>query len=209
MRQWTRKLLLVVILVSVGGVAYKVGESIWLSWLDQATQNPTKILNYLPEAAVQIKDFHRTNFEGDRKVWEILGDEARYFKKNAEATIENPRFTFYAQDGKTMRASAQQGRLFFLDQEIDKIELEGDIEIRYQDFILHTERMSFVKRDDQVVVPGWVQVLGDGLELEGVGMEVDLGTEKLRLLKQVRTKLRADRLEKRRTSTGDRNASVS
>ena len=47
-------------------------------------------------------------------------------------------------------------------------------------------------------MPGKVSVKGDGLELEGVGMEIVLDEEKMRLLKKVRTKLEPRRMESKR-----------
>ncbi|MFQ5541595.1 MAG: LPS export ABC transporter periplasmic protein LptC, partial [Candidatus Binatia bacterium] len=48
------------------------------------------------------------------------------------------------------------------------------------------------------VSPRKVTVRGQGLELEGVGMELSLQDEKIKILDRVRTKIRPDQLENKR-----------
>jgi hypothetical protein len=42
--------LLLVIFLSLGGVAYKVGESLWIMKAEEIRKNPLKALEYLPSA---------------------------------------------------------------------------------------------------------------------------------------------------------------
>src|SRR4051794_26118603 len=91
-----RTLLLVAISALLGIVAYKVGESvIGKKGSGIGKQAAKTALNYLPEAALTIKDFHRAQVDGDKKVWEVFGDEARYVKADKMLVVQKARIYFY------------------------------------------------------------------------------------------------------------------
>lgn len=193
-RKRVRALLLVLILASLGGVGYKVAKIVWVK-VDELQKEPFKVLNQLPEAALQVKGFHHTKIEEGRKVWELLGEEARYLKNQKQAFIKRPRLIFYNQNGETIEAVGNEGHLFFADKELETLQLHGAIQVNYQGLVLNTEEATYVKSKNQVVAPGKVILRGDGLELEAVGMEIALQDEKLRLLGEVKTRLQPDKLK--------------
>jgi len=203
MRKPIRLILIIAISASLGGIGYKVAEQIWIMKSREFKKNPLKVLDYLPEAALQIRDFHRTNVDKGRKVWEIFGEEARYLKADKQAVIKKPRILFYSKDGKTLEATGNEGYLFFAGQEtgeqgaIDKMQMRGDVQVNYQGFVFNTDELLYFKSKDRVISPGRVTLKGEGMELEGVGMEIALQDEKLRLTQNVKTKLQPDKMAKR------------
>ncbi len=193
---------MVVIFGFVGGVAYKVTEQIWLMKSREFRKNPAKLLDYVPEAALQIKDFHRSQVENGRTVWEVFGEEARYLKADKEVVVKKPRFIFYQKkDGDTVEVSGNEGRLWLDNEqgEIEKMQLQGKVQVSYQRFVLNSEEVVYLKSKNEITLPGKVVVKGDGMELEGVGMQIALDDEKLRLLAQVKTKIEPERLQSRRS----------
>ena len=194
-------ILLVAIFASLGGVAYKVAEHFWLIKSREIKKDPRKLLDYVPEAALQIKDFRRAKIEGGRKVWELSGEEARYLKTEKEVVIKKPRMIFYQKDNTSIEARGDDGHMWLTGQEgeLEKAQFQGGVQVNYRGFVLNTEEMLYLKSKNQVVLPGKVSVKGDGMELEGVGMEISLDDEKMRLLQKVRTKLVPERLESKRT----------
>lgn len=193
-------ILLIAIFASLGGVAYKVAEHFWLMKAREIKKNPSKLLDYVPEAALQIKDFRRTKIEKGQKVWELFGEEARYLKTEKEVVIKKPRMIFYQKDSNTIEAIGNDGHLWLTEQkgEMEKAQFQGGVQVNYRGFVLNTEKILYLKSKNQMVLPGKVNVKGDGMELEGVGMEINLDDEKMRLLQKVRTKLVPERLESKR-----------
>lgn len=202
-------ILLIGIFASLGGVAYKVAENIWLMKSREIRKNPAKALDYLPEAALQIKDFRRAKIEGGEKVWELFGEEARYLKAEKQLLIKKPRMILYQKDGSTVESAGNVGQLWLAGEEgeMERIHLSGEVRIQYRGFILKTGEILYLKGKNQVVMPGKVAVKGDGLELEGVGMEIALDDEKMRLLQKVRTRIEPQKLEKQRAPTDGRKKS--
>lgn len=197
MRKRRRLILLVVIFLSLAGVGYKVAESIWAMKVSEIRRNPLKALDYLPDSALQIKDFRRAKVEDGRKIWELVGDEARYFKDQREAVIKNPKFFYYDSNGETAETTGATAHLFFNERELEKMQLEGGIQVSYQGYVLRSEQAIYLPAHQRIVFPSRALVAGNGLELEGSRMEVELESKKLRMLQNVKSRMEPDKLAKR------------
>jgi LPS export ABC transporter protein LptC len=180
---------LFLILVSVGFLAYKVAENVWARKLHEFEKNPVRLLDTLPEAALQLKDFRRTKIDRGRKVWEVWGQEARYMKDQREVVVQHPRFAYFQENGAVLEAAAEEGRLFLSEQDVERMELSGSIVLSYRGFHLATEKIVYLRDEQKVLLPQRVVLKGEGLELEGVGVEIALQDEKIRVLNSVKTKI--------------------
>jgi LPS export ABC transporter protein LptC len=205
-RKRRRLILLVVIFLSLGGVGYKVAESIWAMKVNEIRRNPLKALDYLPDSALQIKDFRRAKVEDGRKIWELVGDEARYFKDKREAVIKNPKFFYYDSNGETAETTGATAHLFFNERELEKMQLEGGIQVSYQGYVLISEEAIYLPADQQIVFPSRALVAGNGLHFEGSRMEVELETKKLRMLQNVKSRVEPNKLAKRNRKSDTKSA---
>ncbi|MBI2361683.1 MAG: LPS export ABC transporter periplasmic protein LptC [Deltaproteobacteria bacterium] len=183
-----RSVLLVLIVATLGAVGYKVTQTVWMMDANELRKESLKLLNQLPDVALQVKDFRRTKIEGGRKAWELTGEEVRYLKGQNQAVIKKPRLVFYDKEGKTIEATGDEGRLFFLDEELDQMKFQGGIRVAYQGYVLETEEASYLQARNRVVAAGKVTLKSEGLELEGVGMEIALDEDKVRLLSAVKAR---------------------
>jgi LPS export ABC transporter protein LptC len=204
MRKTRRLILLLAIVLSLGAVAYKVVDSVVASKAREIRKNPLKALDYLPEAALRIKDFHRAKVENGRKIWELFGDEANYSKEQREAVIKQPRFYYYNKEGETAETSGAEARLFLSDTDLEKLQLQGGVRVSYQDFVLNSEEAVYIPAKEVIVFPQKVTMVGDGLELEASSMEVALQDQTVRLERNVKTKLEPDKLAKRKTRSNEK-----
>lgn len=197
MRRRNRLILLLVIFLSLGGVAYKVAESLWIMKAEEIRKNPLKALDYIPESALQIKDFRRAKIENGRKLWELFGDEANYFKEQKEALIKKPRFLYYNKQGEIIETTGVSARLFFNEKELEKMQLEGEVQVTYQGYVLKSEEATYFADTGRIVLPKRATVAGNGLEVEGSRMEVELEVKKVRLLQNVKTKIEPDKVARK------------
>ena len=202
MRKRRRLILLVVVFLSLGGVAYKVGESLWLNRVREVRRNPLKVLDYLPESALHIRDFRRAKIEDGRKVWELFGDEANYFKDQKQAVVTKPRFYYFDKKGNTAETKGEVARLFFSDKELEKMELQGGIEVKYDGYTLKSSEAVNLPAAEQIVLPNRTVVVGEGLEVEGSRMEVQLEEKTVRMVQNVKSKFQPDKLEKPKNKSG-------
>lgn len=201
MRKVRRSFLLLAILVSLGGVTYKVAEIIG-RMQEQITANPLTALDYLPESTLRIKDFHRSKIEDGRKVWELFGEEARYYKEQKEAVIKKPKFFYYDKEGEVAESQGEEARMYLNDKELERMELRGDIEVSFQGYVLKSEEANYLPAKDQIVLPSHTTVVGEGIAVEGSRMEIELEAKKIRLIQAVKTKIEPEKLSKKKTMAG-------
>ncbi len=185
------------IVLSLGGVGYKVAETVIANKMRAIRRNPLELLDYLPESALHIKDFHRAKIEDGRKVWEIFGDEANYYKEQKEAVVKKPRFYFYDKKDETAEITGEVARIYLNEKELDKMEIQGGIQVKFQGYVLKSEEAIYLAAKDQIVLPSRAVLISEGIELEGSSMEVELQDKKVRLLRNVKTKLEPEKLAKK------------
>ena len=201
MRKVRRSILLLAILLSLGGVTYKVAEIVG-RMQEQITANPLTALDYLPESTLRIKDFHRSKIENGRKVWELFGEEASYFKEQKEAIIKKPKFFYYDNKGEVAESQGDEARIYLNDKELERMELRGDIEVSFQGYVLKSEEANYLPAKDQIVLPSHTTVVGEGIALEGSRMEIELEEKKIRLIQSVKTKIEPEKLSKKKNMAG-------
>ncbi len=203
MRRVRRSILLLAIILSLGGVAFKVTEIVRRVHKETKT-NPIKVLDYLPESALSLKDFHRAKIENGRKVWELFGEEANYFKEQREAVVKKPRFHYYDKKGELAETTADQALIYLNERELEKMELRGGIQVTFQGYVLKSAEANYLPAKDQIVLPTHTTVVGDGIEVEGSRMEVDLEPKKIRLVNAVKTKIEPEKLAKKKNGAGSK-----
>jgi LPS export ABC transporter protein LptC len=196
MRKHRRFILLLAIFLSLGGVGYKVAQTIWMQKLREIRNNPLKALDYLPEAALKMKDFHRAKIEDGRKVWEIFGDEANYLKDQKEAIIKKPRFYYYDKSGETVETTGEVAHIFLNENELEKLQLQGEIQVTYKGYVLKSEEAIYFPGKQRITLPTPTTIISNGIELHGSSMEVELEDKKIRLVRDVKTKLEPDKMGK-------------
>jgi len=207
MRKFRRSVLLLVIFLSLGGVGYKVYDIV-RGMQGQIKKNPLKALEYLPESALQMKDFHRAKIENGRKVWELYGDEANYFKDQKEAVIKKPRFYYYDRKGEAIETSADEARIYLSEKELDRMELRGGIQVSFQGYVLKSEEANYLPAKDLIVLPTRTKVVGEGMELEGSRMEIEMEDKKIRLLQNVKSKIEPEKLANKRNNKAHGNQRI-
>jgi len=206
MRRHRRLILLLAIFLSLGGVGYKVAQTLWQQRLREFQKNPLKALDYLPEAALKMKDFHRAKIEDGRKIWEIFGDEASYLKDQKQAIITKPRFYYYDKKGETAETTGEVARIYLNENELEKMELQGAIQVTYQGYILKSEEAVYLPGKQRITLPTKTTIISNGFELHGSSMEVELEEKKMRMLRDVKTKLEPDKMEKNKSKNNGKRA---
>src|ERR1043166_4523540 len=199
MRKARRSILLAAILVSLAAITYKVSD-ILRRVNKEIKASPVKALDYLPESALRLKEFHRAKIEDGRKVWELFGDEASYFKEQKEALIKKPRFYYYDKKGEVAETKGNEALLYLNEKELERMELHGDVQVTFQGYLLKSDEANYLPAKDQIVLPNRTTVTGEGIELEGARMEVEIQDKKVRLMRAVKSKIEPEKLAKKKNS---------
>jgi len=197
MRKARRTILLLAITASLAAVGYKVVDFA-RNVQKEIRRNPLKALDYLPESSLHIKDFHRAKIENGRKIWELFGDEASYFKEQKEAIIKKPRFYYYDKKGEVAETLGEEAHVYINEKELEKMELRGGIQVSFQGYVLKSEQANYLPAKDKIVLPHHTTVVGEGIAVEGATMEVELEDKKIRMVHQVKTKIEPEKLAKKK-----------
>jgi len=184
-RRRVRVLLGLVMVVAVGAVGVQLVRSQWAQHLRSLR---TRQLDFLPQVAQRIQNFRRVKMEGDRKVWEVAAREAQYFEEDRQIVVDEPEVSFFVKDDQgVVSVKGKQGKILLDGREMDRVDLEGSIELRFRDYLVRTDRAFYQRADDSVVSPGAVVVTGNGLSLSGDRMMVEMESQRVRFEGKVRT----------------------
>lgn len=153
-----------------------------------------------------MKGFHRSKIEGGRKIWEIFGDEASYLKDQKQAIITKPRFYYYDKKGERAETTGEVARIYLNENELEKMELQGAIQVNYQGYVLKSEEAVYLPGKQRITLPTKTTIISDGFELQGSSMEVELEGKKMRMLREVKTKLEPDKIEKTKSKNNRERA---
>jgi LPS export ABC transporter protein LptC len=205
-RKTRRKVLLLAVFLSLGAVAYKVVETL-SNAQREIRKNPIKALDYLPESALHVTEFRRAKVENGRKVWEIMGQEADYFKDQREAVIKRPRFLYYDRNGEAAETAGEVARMFMGEKDLEKLRIEGGIQVKYQNYVLKSDEAVYLPAEQRIVLPNRTTVIGGGFEVEGSRMEVELDTKIIRMLHGVKSKIEPAKMEKNKNKPSGAPAS--
>lgn len=186
-RRRMRMVLGLVLIVAVGAVVVQLVRSQWAQHLRSLR---TRELDFLPQVAQRIENFRRVKMEGDRKVWEVAAREAQYFEEDRQIVVDAPEVSFYVKDDQgVVSVKGKQGTIVLDGREMERVDLDGGIELRFRDYLVRTDRAFYQRAGDSVVSPGAVQVTGDGISLTGERMTVEMGSQRVRFEGSVRTVL--------------------
>jgi LPS export ABC transporter protein LptC len=203
MRRARRSILLLAIFLSLAGVTYKVTEII-RRVQREIKSSPVKALDYLPDSALRLKDFHRAKIENGRKVWDLFGEEANYFKEQKETVIKKPRFYYYDKKGNVAETIGDEALVYLNEKELERMDVHGGIQVTFQGYVLKSEEANYLPAKDQIILPSRTTVVGEGIELEGARMEVELENKKIRLVHAVKTRIEPETLAKKKNSASSK-----
>ena len=141
------------------------------------------------ETMVQrMTEFRRVKMQDDKKVWEIVARQARYFADTNAVVIDTPEVSLYFSDGEAVALRCQEGTVH-LDGESDllHIDLRGNLEIQMGAISLKTDQATYDHQKNTISSAGVIHVVGQGFTLEGKGYTVAVDTKQLTLNAEVYT----------------------
>ena len=141
------------------------------------------------ETMVQrMTEFRRVKMQDDKKVWEIVARQARYFADTNAVVIDTPEVSLYFSDGEAVALRCQEGTVH-LNGESDllHIDLRGNLEIQMGAISLKTDQATYDHQKNTISSAGVIHVVGQGFTLEGKGYTVAVDTKQLTLNAEVYT----------------------
>jgi LPS export ABC transporter protein LptC len=188
-RRRLRTALLMVVVASLVGIGYLVSRSV------ARRADPLLELgaDLLPQVAQRIQNFRRVKVEKGRTVWEITAEDAQYLAQSDEVVVREPRMRLYLKDGgRECQVTGSEGRLVLDGRELRGLTLRGSVHVLMDDLQLETDEATYDRERDLITSPARVVIRGRALEVHGLGMEISVGPQQVRLLDDVHTTVRSD-----------------
>ncbi len=174
-----------VLLLAAGGAL--LGRELWQRKQDDLRQ---QVLDLLPNVAQRIQNFHRVKIENGRKVWEVSAIDAQYYEEEELVVVKQPVVSFFLRDGRTVALRGDEGKVFLSQRDLQKVELNGGIDVQLGDYAVRTDYASYERDRDVIIAPGKVEITGKEFSLNGTRLEVEVGKQRLTLAQDVVTTLR-------------------
>jgi LPS export ABC transporter protein LptC len=147
----------------------------------------------VPGALLHAHNFNWTQMRGGQSQWVLKASDASYSNNRTSITLLQPRLSMVAQDGKHLLLTASRAVLTVNGNHIQRADMSGGLMVDYGNFVLTTDRATFLPDDDQLHAPGTVKISGPGLDVAGIGLSGHPKAQTFQLLKEVKTLIKQQR----------------
>jgi LPS export ABC transporter protein LptC len=134
---------------------------------------------------VALQQIDYTHSEGGVARWRLVAGRVEHRTADRLTVVKDLQLTFYAADGAEQGTlTARNGRV---DADFSVVEVQDDVEIVSRTgYTLQTERLTYRQSDRSVRTEAPIRLTAAGLRLDGVGLHLDLATQRLRVSSAVR-----------------------
>ena len=177
-----RSLVGVIILGSLGGVGFFVWQA--LAPAPGGKHPPVK-----SDVAADLKldRVHYTETREGMKEWELEAASAVYYREQNTLALEKVRATFYGKNQETYVLVGEKGRYNTQTKVIEVYDgVKVDSSLGYQ---LRTQGLRYQADQKELSTSDPVEMKGPDMQVEGVGMVIELNRQCLRILGGVTTTL--------------------
>lgn len=188
MRRFLRPVLITVVVTGLAAVFLGGGSKVDL---DKVLDLPASS-DRVPELMQRIRSFSRVVTRGGKRLLEVSAQEASYFRGDRAVVVVEPRLSFYDQGEPVGSLAGAQGRLYLDGNEVESVEMSGEVRLSLEQFTLETERLTYERAREIIISPGPTTISSDEMTLAGTGMTFDLRAGTLRLDGDVRMRISHD-----------------
>jgi LPS export ABC transporter protein LptC len=135
---------------------------------------------------LRIQDFHRLEVKGGRPVWEIRASDANYFHLQGTTHVNDASVTVYRPKQKPVRLHSDTARLTINGSSLLGATLEGHVNVEIEGSLqANCEVAEYEAATRLIKAPDKVNIHGDGYEVIGAEMEMQIDSENIRLRRNV------------------------
>jgi len=134
---------------------------------------------------MQIGDIHYEQTDKNAsKEWELDAKSAQYFKGESKIVLQSIELTFFSGEGKAYKLTADHGELY---TDSKDVKVSGNvIFLTAEGYHVQADSFKYNAEERKIYTNDRVHISGKELVMTGKGMVVDLETEKLYILEEVK-----------------------
>lgn len=151
---------------------------------------PEEILETLPRNVdLSLKKINYTETREGRRHWTLEADSAAHSAKDGTTRLKNIRMTFYGKQGDYSLTAANG------EMQVDtrQVSVWDDVVIKCpQGYTLYSDRLDYSEAKRQIRSEMPIHLVSDRVEIDGVGMTLDVETHSLKILSAVEARFAPD-----------------
>ena len=134
---------------------------------------------------MQIGDIHYEQTDKNAsKEWELDAKSAQYFKGESKIVLQSIELTFFSGEGKAYKLTADHGELY---TDSKDVKVSGNvIFLTAEGYHVQADSFKYNAEERKIFTNDKVHISGKELVMTGKGMVIDLETEKLYILEEVK-----------------------
>jgi len=168
--------LILLIIMTIAGFLYR--------WMGKGGSS-FNIPKIVPD--LKIEGVHLTRVVAGKTEWELRAISADFFKEKGVTSLEAPKVIFFGKDGKKIEITGRKGEVF---NNTNDVALLGDVKIISEaGYTLQSDSLRYFSEKKIVATESKVNLKGSKMEIEGVGMEADIGRDRVVIKKSVKAVL--------------------
>ncbi len=133
-------------------------------------RRPSQNIGLVPGALVHARNFHWTQMKGGEKEWVLTARDASYSNDKTSVMLKDAKIEMIATDGRSVMLDAPAVALKMDGNHVQQADMSGGLTVHYGEFVLTTDRATFLPDTDQLSAPGGVMVAGQGIKVSGTGL---------------------------------------
>ena len=125
--------------------------------------------------------------------WELEAKLAESYRRRNRTVLGDLRVTLYALDGRVVTLRGNRGRI---DEKTRDMEVDGSVIVTSSDGLsLQTDSLHYSHKRREITTEDPVRIEGRGVTISGIGLRMELDTERFYILRAVETSIIQSPLE--------------
>lgn len=143
------------------------------------------------QADANLKDVCYTQVRNGFKEWVLNAHSASYFEHTGNLLLNRIHMIFYERNGKRIYLTGERGKLNTTTKDI---EVYGNIVVVSEDgYQLRTNSLKYLSSKRHMYTKDRVWIGSKDIIMEGEGLEFDVDTKKITILRDIKTTLRTSK----------------
>jgi LPS export ABC transporter protein LptC len=148
-----------------------------------------EVVKALPEGVdLALKDIDYTHSEGGVSRWRLVARQVAHRGSEGLMSVSDLHLTFF--DAQGVEQGTLEARNGQISADFSAIEVRDEVTVTsHNGYTLRTDHLAYRQQERTIRTDSPVRLTGRGLDLEGVGLDLDLQTMRLRVHSKVRARL--------------------
>jgi len=145
-----------------------------------------------PGVDVALQEINYTHTEGGTARWRLVAKQIEHRSADKFTVVSEPSLTFFAADGTEQGTlKARTGKV---NSDYSVVEVQGAVEVVSRGgYTLQTDHLVYHQQDRTIRTDAPVRLVSAKMRLDGMGLDLNLDTQRLRIPARVRAVIQTHR----------------